>query len=82
MSGHFVFIPDQADPPSAERVELFADVRDMCNAKEAADALNVCQQTIRRLVASGELKSVHVGRAVRIPKTALVDFVTSQEVQA
>lgn len=82
MGGRFVFIPDQAGEPSAERVELFAGVRDVLNVNEAADALNVCAQTVRRLIASGELESVHVGRAVRVPKTALVDFITRQGVSA
>ena len=82
MGGRFVFIPDQADPPSIEHAELFAGAKDVNSVPEVAEAFGVCQQTIRRLIASGELESVHVGRAVRVTKTAMVDFITRQGVQA
>ena len=78
MGGRFVFIPDQADPPSVERVELFAGVKDVCTVPEVAEAFGVCDQTVRRLIASGDLESFHVGRAVRVTKTAMIDFMTRQ----
>lgn len=76
-----VFIPDPAESPSVERVELFAGVKDVNTVREVAEAFGVCQQTIRRLIASGELDSVHVGRAVRVTKTAMVDFMARQGAQ-
>lgn len=81
MGGRIVFIPDATDPPSVERVELFADAKDVNNVREVAEAFGVCQQTIRRLIASGELESVHIGRAVRVTKTAMVDFMVRQGAQ-
>lgn len=77
---HFVLVPDSTDPPSAEHVELFANVKDVNTVPQVAEAFGVCSQTIRRLIASGELASIHVGRAVRVTKTAMLDFITSQEV--
>ena len=81
MGGRLVFIPDPAESPSVERVELFAGVKDVNTVREVAEAFGVCQQTIRRLIASGELDSVHVGRAVRVTKTAMVDFMARQGAQ-
>ena len=80
--GKFVFIPDTAEAPSVERVELFADAKDVNNVREVAEAFGVCQQTVRRLIASGELESVHIGRAVRVTRQAMIDFFVSQGVQA
>ena len=82
MGGRFVFVPDVADPPSVEHVELFAGVKDVNSVPEVAEAFGVCQQTIRRLIASGELESIHIGRAVRVTKTAMLDFIERQGVQA
>lgn len=82
VSGKFVFIPDAAEAASVERVELFADAKDVNNVREVAEAFGVCQQTIRRLIASGELESVHVGRAVRVTRQAMIDFFVSQGVSA
>ena len=81
MGGRLVFIPDPAEAASVERVELFAGVKDVNTVREVAEAFGVCQQTIRRLIASGELDSVHVGRAVRVTKTAMVDFMARQGAQ-
>ena len=78
MGGHFIFIPDQAEAASGERVELFSGVKDVNTVREVAEAFGVCQQTIRRLIASGEIDSIHVGRAVRVTKTAMIDFMTRQ----
>ena len=39
---------------------------------EAGRAVNVCEATIRKLVRSGELEVLHVGRCRRIPRHALL----------
>lgn len=41
---------------------------------EAAEALSLGRTKVYQLVASGQLRSVHVGRSVRIPGDALIDF--------
>lgn len=82
MVGRFVFVPDPTNAPRAERVELFTELRDVSTVPQVADALGVCPNTVRRLVASGELPCIHVGRSVRITRAALVDFVEAQAVSA
>lgn len=59
--------------------ELFVGFPDLNTVNESAEALNVCPKTVRRLIASGELPVVRVGRAVRITKRALVDYVNGRE---
>lgn len=80
MGGRFVFIPDVSKPPRAGRVELFADCADVNTVPQVAEAFGVCAQTVRRLIARGELETVHIGRAVRVTKTAMIDFITRQGV--
>ena len=79
---HFVLVPDPTDPPQPQHTELFAGVRDVCSVTEVAEAFGVCAQTVRKLIANGELESIHVGRAVRVTKTAMLDFIAPQGVQA
>jgi excisionase family DNA binding protein len=42
---------------------------------EAAEQLGVGRSTVYELLASGELESICIGRARRIPSDALLDFV-------
>ena len=41
---------------------------------QVAAALHVSKRTVYRLRKSGALRSVHIGRAVRIPADALAQF--------
>jgi excisionase family DNA binding protein len=41
----------------------------------AAAALKLSERTVKRLVASGELRSIHVGKALRFVVSDLQDFV-------
>ena len=43
-------------------------------AEQVADMLNVHVKTIRREIARGSLRCIHVGRAVRITETQLRDY--------
>lgn len=79
---HFVLVPDEADQDAPGRIGLFADVRDVNTVPQVAEAFGVCPQTIRRLIASGELESVHIGRSVRVTRQAMVDFFERQGVSA
>ena len=38
---------------------------------EAADRLRTSERTVRRLIASGRLRAVHLGRRVVVPEDAL-----------
>ena len=74
MRGQFIFVPDEQDAPSVGSAELFAGAPDVMSAAQAAELLGVCISTIRREIARGALEVVHVGRAVRITKTALLRY--------
>ena len=42
---------------------------------EVASSLHVTTKTVRRLIWKGELGSIHVGRAVRVTRRQLADYV-------
>ena len=80
MGGHFVYMPDPVEASNGRNPELFGSLKDVNTVPEVAEAFGVCAQTVRRLIASGELESVHIGRAVRVTKSSMVDFITRQKV--
>lgn len=75
----FILMQDPAEKASS--VEFFADAKDVNSVPQVAEAFGVCPQTIRRLIASGELEAVHIGRSVRVTRKAMIDFITRQEVK-
>lgn len=46
--------------------------------ERAAERLDVGRTTVYELIKSGELKSVKIGRARRVPEAALVEFIESR----
>jgi len=46
----------------------------LLSVPEAAERLSIGVSKFRQLVASGQIESVRVGRAIRIPATALEQF--------
>lgn len=50
------------------------------SVKEVAELWHVAEKTVRREIARGNLRSVSVGRAVRIPVSVLEEFVGCEEV--
>lgn len=44
-------------------------------AEEVAEALGVAARTIYKLVREGDMRCVRVGRLVRIPESAVAEFV-------
>lgn len=45
---------------------------------EAAKILGICRAKLYNLMGSGELQSLKIGRARRIPRGALVDFMAER----
>ncbi len=43
--------------------------------REVASRLDVDQDTVYRLVHAGELRSIRVGRLIRVPESALRQFI-------
>ena len=47
--------------------------------KDIAERLQVSSRTIRRLVVSGELVVMRIGRSVRVSEAALKNFLTGRD---
>lgn len=71
MSGRIVYL---CDTPPADGFTMWSDYPDMMDAHKAADALGVSVATVRRLISTGELRVARIGHAVRISKTALLEY--------
>ncbi len=54
----------------------------LLNLEDAADVLGTGVRFTRRLVAERRIRFVKVGRHVRIPRSALVEFIDTATVQA
>lgn len=54
---------------------LFDGLPEVVTVPRAADALGVCDRTIRREIAAGRLSCIHVGRSVRITRDQLSRYV-------
>lgn len=52
-------------------------MKTMLTAEEAAEALSLGRTTVFGLIRSGELRSVKIGRARRIPAAAIDAYVAS-----
>lgn len=72
-------LPVFASAPQAERMTLFGDLPELVSVQRAADALGVCERTVRREIARGRLGCVHIGRAVRITRDQLAAYVAAME---
>ena len=62
-----------------ERKTIFGSLPELVSVPRAADALGVCDRTVRREIAKGKLGCVHVGRALRISRNQLEDYVREME---
>ena len=47
--------------------------------EELMPILGIGRNTAYELVRSGQIKSVHVGRQIRVPKAAVIEFLTQPE---
>ena len=59
------------------RTSSHPDISRLLTVAEVAHILQVSFRTVRRLIASGALKVIRVGRAIRISPEALHDYVTA-----
>ncbi|HET7173110.1 MAG TPA: helix-turn-helix domain-containing protein [Nocardioidaceae bacterium] len=63
------------------RADRVSDVRFLTVA-EVASAMRVSKMTVYRLVHSGELPAVRVGRSFRVPESAVSDYLRKSYFQA
>jgi excisionase family DNA binding protein len=54
----------------------------LLTVQEAGEMLNTGERFPRRLIAERRIRFVRVGRHVRIPESALADYVAAQTVEA
>ena len=54
---------------------LFTQYPDILSINDLRSALGIGRTKAYELVSSGELRSIRVGNAIRIPKTSLLDYV-------
>jgi excisionase family DNA binding protein len=54
----------------------------LVSPEQAADVLNIGRTSVYRLIATGELRSILIGRSRRISASALVEFVGRLEAGA
>lgn len=73
--------PGDAQSASASTPAPMADVRFLTVAEVAA-ALRVSKMTVYRLVHSGDLPAVRVGRSFRVPEKAVQDYLQSSYFEA
>lgn len=72
--------PTRASTPESTPASM-ADVRFLTVA-EVATALRVSKMTVYRLVHSGDLPAVRVGRSFRVPEKAVQDYLQSSYFEA
>lgn len=73
--------PGDAQPTPSSTPASMADVRFLTVA-EVATALRVSKMTVYRLVHSGDLPAVRVGRSFRVPEKAVQDYLQSSFFEA
>ena len=57
---------------------LFSQYPDIMSINDLRRALGIGRTKAYELVNSGELRSIRIGNAIRIPKTCLLDFVNAK----
>lgn len=72
MDGRIVYL---SDVPSAGDVKLFDGQPDVMGVGQVADLLGVAKATVRREIARGRMKCIHVGTRVKVTKTQLLEYV-------
>ena len=67
---------ERSDPMKAEYVDTMClSNREVLTAPEAAAVLRVGRTTMYRLINSGEIRSIKIGRKVLIPRTFIREFI-------
>jgi len=54
-------------------IEMFSDYPDVMTVEQVQSALQIGKNSAYSLISSGNLKSLKIGRSIRIPKSYLLD---------
>ena len=68
-------VPVEDARAGAAAFRMFADLPDVMGVKQAARALGASECWLREAIARGEVGSFRVGRLIKVPKTALLEFI-------
>lgn len=60
---------------------MFEEFRDVLTVAEACDALQIGKNSLYKLLQSGEIQHIKVGRKYLIPKVYLLDFIEKKQVK-
>ena len=55
---------------------MFNRYKDVLTVKELCEALNIGRNSAYALLRSGEIRSIRIGRSIKIPKTFLIEYIT------
>ena len=58
---------------------MFSKYPDILSVDDLRSALKIGRSKAYQLVSSGEIRSIKVGKAIRIPKKALLDYVMGND---
>lgn len=63
--------------------EMFAEYPDVVDVEQLCKMLGgISRKLAYRLLASGELRCVRIGRSYRIPKLCVIEYLTGESVDA
>ena len=63
--------------------DMFAEYPDVVNVEQLCKMLGgISRKLAYRLLASGELRSVRIGRSYRIPKLCVIEYLTGTDADA
>jgi excisionase family DNA binding protein len=63
--------------PADNEAEVIHIVRTAFTRKEAAESMGFSLTTIDKLISSGKLRVIRAGKSVRIPATAIEEFLAA-----
>ena len=58
---------------------MFENYNDLLTVAEVCSALRIGRNSAYAIIASGELKSIRIGKSIKIPKKYLIDFVMNSD---
>ena len=62
-----------------EIMSYFKGMPDVMTVQEAAKALRCSKNTVYSLIADGRIQAIRIGRCFKVPKTALVEFMSAEK---
>ena len=54
---------------------MFADFPDLMTMADVQDALHISKNTAYKLIREGKIKHMKIGRAIKVPKQFLMDYI-------